>query len=206
MIDYIPFNKQTFDLFCAEGGYTTLRFDYDLDENSIVFDLGGYDGEWSSVMSKKYNCNFYIFEPVKSFYDDIANKLSSNPKIKIFNFGLGNKDESLEISISRDSSSIFEKNGNKEIISINDFVKFLDENNVKNVQLLKINIEGAEYDVLEYLLSSGKITTFESIYVQFHRFIPDCVERRNKIIEKLKETHNLVFCYDFIWEKWTRKA
>ena len=204
-MDYIPFNKQTFDLFCAEGGYTKLRFNHNLNDNSIVFDLGGYDGEWSLKMSEKYKCNFYIFEPIKSFYDTIINKFLNNSKVKSFNFGLGNKDESLEISVNGDGSSFFETNNKKETVYMIDFIKFLNEHNIENVDLLKINIEGSEYDVLEYLLKNEKINIFNSIYVQFHRFIPGCVERRKNIIEKLKETHNLVFCYDFIWEKWEKK-
>lgn len=29
-------------------GYQTHRLDYDLDEDSLVFDAGGYEGQWTS--------------------------------------------------------------------------------------------------------------------------------------------------------------
>ena len=32
----------------ADNGDKTYRLDYNLNENSVVFDLGGYEGQWAS--------------------------------------------------------------------------------------------------------------------------------------------------------------
>ena len=53
-----------------EKGDDTL-VECDLSEDSIVFDLGGYDGQWSSDIFSKYRCTVYCFEPVESFYKNI---------------------------------------------------------------------------------------------------------------------------------------
>src|SRR5256885_11505788 len=62
-------------------------FNY-LDENSIVFDLGGYEGQWSSDIYSRYNCIIHIFEPVKEYADIITQRFIKNNKIYIHHFGL----------------------------------------------------------------------------------------------------------------------
>lgn len=44
----------------------------------------------------------YIFEPVREYYDILKNKYRNNDKIKIFNFGLSNKNEEISIGKSHD--------------------------------------------------------------------------------------------------------
>jgi len=51
----------------------TLLYNFELDDESIVFDVGGYKGEWSEKIFCKYNCRIYIFEPIKKFSNNISN-------------------------------------------------------------------------------------------------------------------------------------
>jgi hypothetical protein len=80
----------------------TLRYNYDIDTNSLVFDVGGYKGEWAENIFNKYKCSIFIFELVKSFYDEICLKFANNDKIKVFNFGLSHHSQKLMISINDD--------------------------------------------------------------------------------------------------------
>ncbi len=89
------------------NGDQTLRLDYDLNENSIVFDLGGYKGEFASEIFNKYGSKIYVFEPILVFYDIIKSKFSDLPKIQAFHFGLGSKNEKMKISLTDNSSSVF---------------------------------------------------------------------------------------------------
>ena len=61
-------------LWFRDCGDQTKRLDYDLDENSVVFDLGGYEGQWASDIFSRYCCTVYVFEPVKPYYDFIKSK------------------------------------------------------------------------------------------------------------------------------------
>jgi len=70
---------------------------------------------------------------------------------------------------------------------------------------MKINIEGAGYDLLDHLIESGFIKNIKNIQVQFHDIVAEAVKRRASIQEQLKKTHVLTYCYDFIWENWTIK-
>ncbi len=205
MEDYAPFNEEDFSRWLADSGDSTHRLNYNLNENSIVFDMGGYKGEWTQKIFEKYKSNIFIFEPVDEFYNIICKTIKGNQKIQPFKYGLGSKDEDLEISITHDSSSVFNKEGSLEKISIKSFKDFFESNKISNIDLIKINIEGGEYDLLEHIISEGLQTNIKNIQVQFHRFIPECSERRNKIREELSKTHELTYDYDFIWENWRLK-
>lgn len=53
----------------ANGGDYELRFNYDLNKDSFVIDLGGYQGQWSSDLFSRYQCHIVVFEfePVSNF-------------------------------------------------------------------------------------------------------------------------------------------
>jgi len=67
-----------------DKGDQTLRLNYLLDEDSLVFDVGGYIGNFAADIFCKYNCNIYIFEPVTEFYEKIKARFSNNPRVKVF--------------------------------------------------------------------------------------------------------------------------
>ena len=75
--------------FYADGGEKTLRYDYPLDANSVVLDLGGYQGDWAARIHSRYGCSIDIFEPIASFSESIRGRFSGNPQIIIHQFGLG---------------------------------------------------------------------------------------------------------------------
>lgn len=204
-MEYIPHNWDAHNRWNEENGDKIHRLNYELNNESIVFDLGGYKGEWSEQIFDRYNCYIHIFEPVKEFYDIIVEKFKNNDKVKIYHFGLGDLNETLNILLDGDASShILENTGNVESIEIVSITKFMKDNNISNVNLMKINIESAEYVLLESLVKEDGLDKFDNIQVQFHTFIPDCVERRDSIRNYLSKTHKLTYDFTFIWENWEK--
>ena len=194
-MEYIPHNWDSHNQWNSENGDNTHRLNYNLTDNSIVFDLGGYKGEWSEQIINKYNSYIYIFEPGKEFYNIIIEKFRNNDKVKVYHFGVGDSDT---------SSHILKSDNNSETIKIVSINKFIKENNISNVDLVKINIESAEYVLIESLIESNNLDKFKNIQVQFHTFIPDCVERRDSIRYHLSKTHKLTYDFTFIWENWEK--
>lgn len=187
------------------NGDETLRLNYPLNEDSVVLDIGGFKGNWAEKIYSRYHCNIYIFEIVSSFVKEIQNKFKDRNKIKIFSVGLSNKNEDKEVYINTASSSIFIKRGEKEkvkFVKANDFIKSM---GINKINLIKINIEGGEYDLLENLIESGFVKNIKSIQVQFHNFVPNYKIRMNKIREKLDKTHKLIWYYKGVWENWELK-
>lgn len=189
----------------ADNGDQTLRLNYDLNSQSIVFDLGGYEGNFTENIFARYNSTIYIFEPVKGFYNKIVKRFENNEKVKIFNFGLSDKYCEVEINLSADGSSVFTNSKNKETIVLKDIVSFLKEQKINKIDLLKINIEGGEFEVIPALIESNAIKNITDLQVQFHTFVDNAKQRRNEIRKKLSKTHKLTYDYWFIWENWKLK-
>ena len=189
-----------------DNGDNTLRVNYPLLEDSIVFDLGGYKGEWANKIYQKYKCNVFIFEPIPFLVDEINSKFSGIEKIKTYRFGLSNKTKKMDIFLSDDGSSFNTNYGSDKIecdvVSISDFIK---DNNIEKIDLIKINIEGDEYAVLNNLLDNKLINIFTNIQVQFHHFIDNSDQKRKLIQDRLSETHELTYNYDFVWENWEKR-
>ncbi len=189
-----------------DKGDETLRLDYDLTENSVVFDIGGYKGEFASQMICRYDCTVYIFEPIPEFYNIIKSKFIRNKNAVPFCYGLADKTASQKISLTDNSSSLFIEDENSLVIQTKSIYDFINENNIPQIDLAKINIEGAEYALLESLIEQGMISRFKNIQVQFHDFIiNDAKIRMEKIQAALSKTHELTYQYNFIWENWKLK-
>lgn len=187
----------------TDKGDETLRVDYDLDDKSVVIDAGGFKGEWAKKISDKYNPLIYIFEPIKQFSEGIKEMFKDSNNILIYPYGLGAKDELKEIFVDDCRSSLFTGSGEPEVIKIKsvDFFKDL----FYEIDLIKINIEGAEYELLEHIIATGFIKKVKNIQVQFHNFIFNAEARMERIQQELSKTHSLTYQYKFIWENWKRK-
>lgn len=207
----ISARKIELERYRKDGGDYALRFNYDLDENSVVLDLGGYMGQWASDLHARYRCEIHIFEPVGVFARMISKRFSKNPAITTHNFGLGDADKQIAISLDADASSIYDHSGGhdhpgeRQTIQIKNASRWLEDSKIDRVSLAKINIEGGEYELIENLLLSGKIRMFDNLQIQFHDFFPEAEARMLAIQQTLKETHVQIYQYRFVWESWTRK-
>jgi len=186
-------------------GDKTLRLDYDLDENSVVFDLGGYEGQWASDIYSKYCCRIFIFEPVPEFAKNIEQRFLKNPKISVQRFGLSGETCKENLNVSADGSSVFKQSSNSVEITLLKATNFFKENNIHHIDLMKINIEGGEYSLLEHLIETCFVNQIDNIQVQFHDFVPNAEKRMMEIQHKIATTHNLTYQYKFVWENWKIK-
>ena len=182
-----------------------LRYSYPLNNKSVVFDLGGYDGQWASDIYSRYNCKIYIFEIVKKHYKEIQNRFKKNNNIKAFNVGISNKNKTRKVYIDDTSSSTLKRKGNYENITLAEAAKFFKKHKINKIDLLKINIEGGEYNLLEHLIQTNFIKKITDIQVQFHDFVPNAKARMQTIQKDLAKTHRLTYQYPFIWENWHKK-
>ena len=192
-------------------GDSTHRLNYDLNEDSIVIDLGGYKGNWSTEITIKYLPYIYVFEPIEELYDICVGKFHLNWKIKVIKAAAHYKNEDIDFYIQGndgDGTSYLPKDffDVKTAKGI-DFVEFIKNENIENVDLMKLNIEGAEYKLLNHIIDSGIIHKFKNIQVQFHDMggIGEDGSRKKeyeKLAKKLSKTHHLTYQYIGIWENW----
>mgnify|MGYP001449673741 CR=1 FL=1 len=190
-----------------EKGDKKLRLDYKLNENSIVFDIGGYVGDFTSLIYEKYKCKVYIFEPSQVFYKTCIERFKDNKNILCFNYGLSDSEDELSLSNENEASSITKNinNKNSETVKIRKFSNVFKELRINKIDLLKVNIEGSEYNLIPHMIEENLIEKINNIQIQFHIFITDAKNKRNIIINSLKKTHKNDWCYYFVWENWSLK-
>ena len=71
--------------FFRKQGNDMLRESSFLNSDSVVFELGGYKGDWVGDIYEKYLCNCYVFEPIEEFCDVIRMKFQDVEKVHIYN-------------------------------------------------------------------------------------------------------------------------
>ena len=200
------------DRWFADQGDQTLRLDYDLDENSIVLDLGGYHGDFAQNIYNKFNCNVYVFEPYLPFYEIIENRFSANPKVRVFDYGISDKTGDVNFVFSNDGSTIqdLEKYADSEekpvnVVKVKSFKDTYDELNLDTIDLLKINVEGAEYGIFDNIFDSGYTENIVNYQVQFHPEPPGSEKMLEDIRNYLSKTHKQDWNYQWVWENWSLK-
>ena len=186
-------------------GIEDIRLKHNLTKDSLVFEVGGWLGHFSQAIIEEFDCNLYVFEPVKSIYDNLVEKYKNNQKVKIFNFGLDNFTGIKKINICGDGSSLYKTETNSyenvNFLNINDFFK---EYNLKFVDLIEFNCEGAEYNILKEI-TTDNLNKINKIQIQFHNIADVNVENDKTIIyDKLQYTHNQEWHYSW-FECWGKK-
>lgn len=191
----------------ADGGDERFRFDYELTADSLAIDLGGYRGQWASDLFSRFQCRILIFEPVSDFAKNIRKRFEHNDKIRVFECALGASERTELIQIAGAGSSIHKrKRSATQTIQIIDVKNWFEDNAIDSVQLMKINIEGGEFELLERMLDTRLLQMIENIQVQFHNIAPDSADRMAAIQHSLRETHHPTYQYPFVWENWTRSS
>jgi len=188
-----------------DNGDENLRLSYpSLNINSIVFDLGGYKGDFAFQIYERYKCNVYIFEPHPTFYKFCIDRFKGNSKIHVFDFGLSDENGSFKLSDLDDGSSLFDRDGAASHIEVKvrEFSPLFEELNLKKIDLIKINIEGAEFPLLEHMYLKNIFPLIDNLQIQFHNFVDDAPSKKNLINQNLSLTHTRTWNYEFVWENW----
>jgi FkbM family methyltransferase len=196
-------------LWLAAEGDRKLRLDYDLGLESVVFDVGGYKGDFAAEIRTRFGSRVWLFEPVSRLHRECQARFTDDTSVVSLPFGLGDQEQELEMHDDADASGAFNPASvgrPVEKVRLRAFAEFLAETGLPKVDLLKINIEGGEFPLLDHLIDSGRIKDVGYIQVQFHDFYPEAKPRRERIRRLLSKTHVEQWNFPFIWESWKRRG
>lgn len=187
MVALDPNNLRT---WYAEG-LEDLRYKYTLQPGDLVLDIGAYEGSWSQRMINEHGVRAICVEPTSAI-DGFAQG-------QVIKAAAGTEKGILKMSNQAFASSIYGDDLIKyPCIDIAELVKSLD-----NIKVCKVNIEGAEYLVIDHLIETGAIDNIGNLQVQFHTIQGQPYEQwYNALAEKLSKTHQLSWQYKFVWENW----
>tara|TARA_B110000483_G_C18113045_1_gene510501 strand:- start:66 stop:281 length:216 start_codon:yes stop_codon:yes gene_type:complete len=65
---------------------------------------------------------------------------------------------------------------------VKEFFSVLSGLNIKNIDLIKINIEGDEYPLLQHIANRNGLGIVDEYQIQFHNFIKGAESKRNTLI------------------------
>jgi FkbM family methyltransferase len=171
-----------------------------LTSKDLCLDIGAYLGEYSDRLFNRYGCQIALFEPVKSFFDVSEAKFKGNDFISLFNYGLG-AHQSMETFGLSGAASGHLANADQEILVCIQPASILNEifSASQRFRLVKINIEGGEFELIPSLSEYGILPRVDSLLIQFHEingYEPSIIR------EILDRTHFLVWQYAYVWERW----
>lgn len=171
-----------------------LRYEYDLNRESTVIDIGAYQGEWANEIHARYGCQVTVVEPT-----EYIRAYQHGP---IINKAAGTHNGKMSFGGRAYYTSTFDEGDHEyECIDVNSIIE-----PYPVIDLLKINIEGAEYDLLSHIIAAGLHVRIKNIQVQFHQLAGVPYEKWYKeIAEKLTKTHSLTWQYPYCWENYKIK-
>jgi FkbM family methyltransferase len=161
-----------------------------LKERSIktMIDVGGCTGEVTAILLEKIPSleKVIILEPVKENYEFIMSRLSTCGKVKVINKALFYGEQYISLGQCDDNVGgwSFQHNSNKI-----DKVKTITLEDLPKVDFIKIDIEGAEINVIP---NSKTIHNTSYIEIEFH----DELIEEDKCKDYIKEylpNHEIIF-------------
>lgn len=169
----------------------------------VVFDVGAFRGDWTdTVLRQQPAAQMHLFEPHPGFAAALRDKFAGRDHVTVHELAIGSRTGTMMLSDAGDASSSVADHGRAFEARTQSVGDFLADHPVDEIALMKVNIEGGEYDLLPALIDSGDIRRVARLQVQFHLFAPDMRGMRDDIRQRLEATHHCVWAYPFVWEEW----
>ena len=158
--------------------------DFDIHDNDVVIDVGAHIGLFALFASQFCKQGkIFCFEPIKENYELLVENINFN-KIKNiipFNFAVSKESDSVKIFLNDDYSghSMFLETNNFVIVKSKSLLDIFSENNIQECNFLKLDCEGAEYDIINSL-PSDFLNKIKKSVIEYH-----LADTHPKLLEQL---------------------
>jgi FkbM family methyltransferase len=176
---------------CRAAGLVSLQGHHvlapGLGEASTVIDAGAHTGAFAREVVGRFGCLCYALEPVP----ELLARIAEAPRLRPFRLALAGTDGEAEIHLSDhpEANSLYapmaRQFGSRGSLAtrMSTLESFLREVGLPRLDLLKLDIEGAEIAVLD-AVSDKALAEIGQITVEFHDFLPGFAD--GGAIERLK--------------------
>ena len=146
--------------------------DFDIHDNDVVIDVGAHIGLFALYVSQFCkNGKILCYEPIKENYDMLISNLKLNNKKNVFAFNkaVSKSNSTVRIYLNSDESghSMFQANESYVDIDSTSLENIIIDNNLTSVDFLKLDCEGAEYEIIESL-PTPKFREVKKMIIEYH--------------------------------------
>ena len=159
---------------------------FEINSDDVIIDIGAHIGIFTIYASQFCNNGkIYSFEPVRENYDLLLNniKLNNSEQVKPFNLAVSNTNDDVTIYINDDKAahSIFPSSESSINVKSITLQNIFEENNINHCNFLKLDCEGAEYEILCNLPAK--------YFKEIDKIVMEChfVDKKPKLIGELKQ-------------------
>ena len=146
--------------------------DFEINVNDTVIDIGAHIGLFSLLVSQLCKTGKILsFEPVRENFDLLVSNLKLNhiENVLPFNMAVSKNLDKLNLFLNDDQSahSIFPKSSKSISVESTSLQKIFEENKIHSCKLLKLDCEGAEYEIIDSL-PSEYLNKIQNIVMEYH--------------------------------------
>lgn len=197
---FLPSRKLSPGEKFRKSGGMRLLLKVNLPPKSHVLDFGGYHGDFSASIQPRDIATIDIFEPVQTFSELIERRFKDDNRIRVHPYAIGITSRKQRFTLNESAT------GRSDYGDIE--VEFREVSALKKIQadffdLVKINIEGGEYELIKALDEINYLRKMKTILVQFHKFNGEDFSQARLTLAK---THTPVWQFDYVWERWDLNA
>jgi len=186
------------------NGDATYALDWPINSRSTVWEIGGFEGRWAAQIVERYNPYMTIFEPQRWAIERMKKRFAGNTKVTLNNFGLWVMDAHLPLyNMETDAASLVNPGPHSEVLDFRDIYNLLKD---EQVDLCLMNIEGAEFILLPYMIANSLMRNIKYFWCQFHPgLVTHGEERFLRISDGMRATHKVFWNYYPTALAWERK-
>ncbi len=212
MLEEHRYRPSMFDFMGATGANPHILTDAALTSHDVVIDAGAFVGDWAAAMIDRHPCTIVAYEPGPTF-STLQDRFERIPRVDCRPYGLGAADEVVTMALAGPGSSTVSARdaafGNVDVELRDAATEFgaltVHGRLVEEIALLKVNIEGGEYDLFDRLIETGWLSRIHTLSIQFHEWVPGAHRRRTQLHRAFAHTHVQAWDYPWVWELWTRR-
>jgi FkbM family methyltransferase len=173
---------------------------FKLNKKSLVLDCGANVGHISKLFAST-GATVISFEPDPVAFKELSERCGTKKNVTLIQKGVWDKNTSIQLFAHKESngneasytvgSSIVAEKINVstdkgQSIEVIDLVEFMQQQNRK-IDLVKLDVEGAEIEILQRILATDSWNLFDRMYVETHETkIPSQLEPLQKIKNEIK--------------------
>jgi FkbM family methyltransferase len=175
----------------------------------IVIDIGACVGEYTDFCLNEYDVEkIYLFEPLSINYNSLVAKYKDNTKVVLYHAAVSNFDGKAPFykkgyrqltgeviyemkgnagsSLRRDKTNV--SKGVFDEVTVVKLSTFIVQNQITHIDILKIDVEGSEYDIIEDVLDSKLDGIIDKICYEDHaRKVPSIKGKKFEVVNRIRD-------------------